>query len=128
MADPTARERGLKCYERLFGEQKKIADAFDEITVDHLFANVWTREGLSMRDRSLITVAMLAALGRDAELERHLEGAQRQNIGADEIVELMIHVAHYAGWPAGRNGVRIAKKVLTRGFHPKRVPTESDAR
>jgi alkylhydroperoxidase/carboxymuconolactone decarboxylase family protein YurZ len=120
----SVRERGLKAYEQLFGERRDMsrASSFDELTVDHLYASIWTREGLSMRDRSLITVAVLAALGREAELERHLEGAVHQKITATEIMELMIHVAHYAGWPAGHSGARVANKVFSRSpIAPKPV-------
>ncbi len=65
-----------------------------------------------MRQRSMITVALLAALGRDRELERHIEGALHLGISRDEIIEIMLHVAHYAGWPAGHNGQRIAQEMF----------------
>jgi 4-carboxymuconolactone decarboxylase len=84
------------------------ADALAEMTIDHLFANVWSRPGLSPRDRSLITVALLAAQGRDDELRSHIAGATNQGISADGIEEIMIHVAHYAGWPAGHHGLKVA--------------------
>jgi carboxymethylenebutenolidase len=56
----------------------------------------------------------LAALGRERELEGHLRGAFHQGFDRDQIVELMIHVAHYAGWPAGHTGVRTLEKLLER--------------
>ncbi len=65
-----------------------------------------------VRQRSMITVALLAALGRDRELARHIEGALNLGITPDEIIEIMIHVAHYAGWPAGHNGQRVAQDVF----------------
>jgi 4-carboxymuconolactone decarboxylase len=69
---------------------------------------------LQMSQRSMITVALLAALGRDRELARHIEGALRLGITSDEIIEIMLQVAHYAGWPAGHNGQRVAQEVFVR--------------
>jgi len=69
---------------------------------------------LEMRQRSMITIALLAGLGRDRELEKHIEGALHLGITRDEIIEIMIHVAHYAGWAAGHNGQRIAHDVFAR--------------
>jgi len=60
----------------------------------------------------MITVALLAALGRDRELKRHIEGALHQGIAPEQIIEVMVQVAHYAGWPAGHNGQRIAQEVF----------------
>ena len=57
----------------------------------------------------MITVALLAAQGRDDELRSHLQGAANQGISAIEMEEIMIHVAHYAGWPAGHHGLAVAK-------------------
>ena len=65
-----------------------------------------------MRQRSMITVALLAGLGRDRELEKHIEGALHLGITRDEIIEIMIHVAHYAGCPAGHNGQCIAREIV----------------
>jgi 4-carboxymuconolactone decarboxylase len=102
----------METYRRLFGRDRaEPANAFEELTVDHLFARVWTREGLSMRDRSLVTVSVLAALGREHELRTHVRGLRSQGFGDREITELMIHVAHYAGWPAGNTGLRIAREA-----------------
>jgi 4-carboxymuconolactone decarboxylase len=72
-----ARERGQAVYKKLFGEKRKSKPddtVLDDFTIEHLFADVWSRPNLEMRQRSMITVAMLAALGRDRELERHIEG------------------------------------------------------
>jgi 4-carboxymuconolactone decarboxylase len=89
------------------------ADPLDEMTVDHLFANVWSRKAvLDMKVRSLITVALLASQGRDEELQRHLAGANKQGVKAVEIEEVMVHVAHYAGWASGHHGMKVAKPIL----------------
>jgi 4-carboxymuconolactone decarboxylase len=110
-----SRERGQAMYEQLFGKKRKFgpdATSLDEFTIDHLFANVWSRPQLEMRQRSMITVALLAALGREHELVSHIKGARHLGITDEEIIEIMIHVAHYAGWPAGHSGQRVAQDVF----------------
>jgi 4-carboxymuconolactone decarboxylase len=110
------RDRGQRTYKQLFGhfrdEPSGSTEAFDSFTLDHLFANVWSRPGLEIRDRSLATVSILAALGRDEELKSHVAGLHRQGFSRSQFTELMIHVAHYAGWPAGHHGLRIAQEVM----------------
>ena|SRR5438874_1325158 len=124
----SARERGQAVYKKLFGKKKKFErdhTALDELTIDHLFANVWSRPNLQMRQRSMITVALLAALGRDRELVRHIEGAFNLGITRDEITEIVIHVAHHAGWPAGHNGQHLAQDVFARSKAHKNFTAKS---
>src|SRR2546428_12852596 len=77
-----------------------IAPALAEYTDVVLFGDVWKRPGLSPRDRSLITVATLVALYRTNELPFHLKRALDNGVSRDELIELMTHLAFYAGWPA----------------------------
>jgi 4-carboxymuconolactone decarboxylase len=109
----SVRERGQEFYERVFGHQKSdFDDLLDNFNMDHLFANVWSRdEKLSTVDRSKITVAVLASLGRENELKTHIKGALHQEISYEELEEIMVHVAHYAGWPAGHRGLDILRDV-----------------
>jgi 4-carboxymuconolactone decarboxylase len=80
-------------------------------TMGHLFGDVWQDERLPLEQRSMITCAVLAALGRDAELRLHLRGARNLGIERDSIEAMLVHVAHYAGWPAGATGLRILDEV-----------------
>jgi len=116
MHDSEARQKkkGQEQYKLLFGEERKPSEtALDEFTLNHLFANVWSRtQQLSRPQRSMTTVALLAGLGRDLELKRHIEGALHQGITREQINEIMVQVAHYAGWPAGHNGQRIAQEAF----------------
>ena len=87
----SARERGQAVYKKLFGEKRESKPddtALDDFTIEHLFTDVWSRPNLQMRQRSMITVALLAALGRDRELPRHIEGALNLGITRDEIIEI----------------------------------------
>jgi 4-carboxymuconolactone decarboxylase len=73
---------------------------------------VWTREGLDRRTRSAITLAMLAALGREHELAMHVRGALRNGLTEHEISEVLLHTAVYAGVPAANRAFTIASKAL----------------
>ncbi|HEU5103624.1 MAG TPA: carboxymuconolactone decarboxylase family protein [Roseiflexaceae bacterium] len=76
------------------------------------FAELWERPGLSNRDRSLITVAALIALQRTDELAVHLKRALDNGISRDKLIELFTHLAFYAGWPAARTAVAIARRIV----------------
>jgi 4-carboxymuconolactone decarboxylase len=80
-----------------------------------LFGDVWARPGLAQRDRSLITVAALVALYRVNELPNHLRRALANGVTQDELVELITHLAFYAGWPCAMSAMRTAKDVFANG-------------
>lgn len=89
-----------------------IAPKLAELTDDVLFGDVWARRGLSRRDRSLITVAALTALGRTDQLRSHLNLALDNGVTQDELAEAATHLAFYAGWPAGMSAATVLKQVL----------------
>jgi 4-carboxymuconolactone decarboxylase len=89
-----------------------IAPKLDEITADVLFGDVWKRPGLSPRDRSLVTVASLIALYRVNELPFHLKKALENGVTKDELVEVITHLAFYAGWPAASTAIAIARTAF----------------
>jgi 4-carboxymuconolactone decarboxylase len=89
-----------------------VAPAFAAYTQDVLFGDVWKRSELSPRDRSLITVATLVALYRVNELPFHLKYALQNGVTQKELVELITHLAFYAGWPAGNTAIGIAQQVF----------------
>jgi len=108
---------GSAMYEKILGKAAPTVVApvsLGALTIDHLFAKIWTREGLSIRDRRLVTVALLAAQGRPDQLRDHIRGARlgEDPLTEEEIRELMIHVAHYAGWAAGTSGQAVASAVF----------------
>lgn len=83
------------------------------LTDDVLFDDVWNRPELSPRDRSLITVAVLAAGGDLDQLEFHLGRGVENGLTRDELIEAITHVTFYAGWPKGMGAMTVAKRVLT---------------
>ena len=89
-----------------------IAPALGDYTDRVLFGEVWERPGLSKRDRSLITVATLVAGYRTNELPHHLKRALDNGISRDELIEVITHLAFYAGWPAANTAVTIARQVF----------------
>lgn len=79
---------------------QQIAPKLAELTQQVLFGDIWQRSVLSPRERSLITLTTLSALGREQQLPWHLEFAQQNGLNREELVELFTHQAFYAGWPA----------------------------
>ena len=77
-----------------------------------LFGEVWERPGLSKRDRSLIVVATLIALGREKQLVGHLERALNNGLTKTELSEVITHLAFYAGWPAAMTAALVSKDVF----------------
>jgi len=88
-----------------------------ELTDDVLFGDVWERPGLSKRDRSLITVSALVALYRTEQLGFHLRRAIENGVTEDELVEVVTHLAFYAGWPNAMTAITMAKDLFDE--HPK---------
>lgn len=92
----------------------EFAPKFADLNDDVLFGEVWSREEqLSPRDRSLITVSALMAMGMlDSSFKNHLIKAKENGISKDEIVEVITHLAFYTGWPKAWAAFRIAKEVF----------------
>ncbi len=115
MAKSERWEKGAAKMKQLFGSEPRpgmMHEDFLQITVENLFGDIWNRPGLELHERSLITVAALTVLARERELKVHLRGALNAGISREKINEIMIHLAHYGGWPVGVNGLRIAKEVF----------------
>jgi len=85
---------------------------FQELITRHAWGDIWTRPGLDLRTRSIITIAILATLGREEELKLHLRATRNTGASQDDVKELLMQVAVYAGVPAANSAVRIAKQVF----------------
>ncbi|MEK0098800.1 carboxymuconolactone decarboxylase family protein [Streptomyces sp. A475] len=77
-----------------------------------LFDEVWERAGLSKRDRSLVTVAALTALGRTDQLQFHLGFARQNGVTDEELQEALLHLAFYSGWPNGMGATSVLKSMV----------------
>ncbi len=91
-----------------------FAPKLAELTDDVLFGDVWARQELSPRDRSLITVAALIAGGNAEQLTGHLNRAKENGLTETELAEVIIHLAFYAGWPRAMSAIRVAREVFKR--------------
>jgi 4-carboxymuconolactone decarboxylase len=85
-----------------------------ELTQKVLFDDVWERPQLSKRDRSLITCAALVALGKTEQMTFHFPRAKENGVTEEELVELITHLAFYAGWPAAMSAATKAKDLFHR--------------
>lgn len=84
-----------------------IAPKLAELTDETLFADIWTRPGLAPRERSIATVATLVALHRTEQLPFHLRRARDNGLSETELVELITHLAFYAGWPVAFSAIDV---------------------
>jgi len=85
---------------------------FQDYIVGAAWADVWDRPGLERPTRSLVTIALLAALGHEHELEMHLRATRRTGASIEQITETLLHVAVYAGVPAANIAFAAMKRVL----------------
>ncbi|WP_417207681.1 carboxymuconolactone decarboxylase family protein [Antarctobacter sp.] len=79
---------------------------------DVLYADVWQQPELSPRDRSLVTCAILGALGKNAELAHHMQNAVNNGVTPDELRGLVVQLAFYAGWPCGVNTAKAGLPIF----------------
>ena len=91
---------------------RAIAPKLAQLTEEVVFGDIWERPGLGKRDRSLITVAILAALYRTDEMKGHMKRALDNGVTEQELKGLITHVAFYAGWPCAVNAGRVAIDVF----------------
>jgi 4-carboxymuconolactone decarboxylase len=110
-------ERGMRVLKRMGREklmlnQKALSEDMYDMSVGHLFGDVWGRPGLSLRDRQLVTLAANIAMARPTGNHSHYLSAMRLGITKRQIVEVMIQVGHYCGWPTLSNAVRQFTEIL----------------
>jgi 4-carboxymuconolactone decarboxylase len=86
--------------------------AFQDIITRYAWGAVWTRDGLDRRTRSCITLAVVTALGREQEIAMHVRAARTNGLSHEEISEVLLHTAVYAGVPAANAAYAIAQRVL----------------
>ncbi len=98
--------------DRAIAATNQFDASFQELITEAAWGRVWSRPNLTLRDRSLITIALLAALGHDEEVEMHLRATSRTGASKQDVVETLLHVAIYAGVPAANRAFRIAKRVF----------------
>jgi 4-carboxymuconolactone decarboxylase len=114
-------EKGMKLRRQVMGEKhmaKRSAspDPYTkqqiELVTELAWGTIWSRPGLPLKIRSLVTIAMLTALDRPDELRGHIVGALNNGATKDEIIEVFVQAAGYCGFPASNGAVRLAVEVF----------------
>jgi 4-carboxymuconolactone decarboxylase len=125
------RRRGLERMGEVYSfEVSDGAGDFFGYTVEHLFGDIWEREGLSLRDRRLLLVGLMVAEGLDGVLGIQLESAlAKGDLTAGDLREIVIFLTHYAGWPKGaalnsmvENAIARHEKAVRKAEHGDEVP------
>ena len=120
MTNKSAYEKGVKIRKKLNGKRfgkmtsalSELAPDLDEMLNEVVFGRVWTRPGLELRMRSAITIASLMAMQRLPQLKAHIANGLNAGLTKKEIVEILTHVAFYAGVPTAVNAFQLAKEVF----------------
>jgi 4-carboxymuconolactone decarboxylase len=103
---------GAEFVERALAGASDYTLPMQEFITRNAWGNVWQRSGLDLRSRSLITVAMLAAMGKQHELKGHVRGALNNGVTADELREVMLHASIYCGLPTAIEAFRTVAEVV----------------
>jgi len=114
----SSRARGMAKMQEVYGFSVDPADLpgpYAAFTVDHLFGEVWTRSALDTRDRRLMTIGVLAALGQSNLIEIQFQSAlERGELTDEQVRETVAHLAHYIGWPLSTGVNEVAERVIAR--------------
>ncbi len=123
MADSELRAKGRAMRRKLMGEafatkldgavySDPIMEKFAEVTQENVFGNLWTRAGLDLKTRALVTVISDVSTGREEELKLHLRFARNQGWTEDELAEALVHLSGYIGAPLVRGAMLVAVEVF----------------
>lgn len=119
MSDPTV--RGMTTRRKVLGdahvERAEAATTpfdlpFQALITDAAWGHVWARDTISLRERSMLTIALLAGLGNDHELALHIRATRNTGASEEDVMEALLHVAIYAGVPRANHAIRIAKETF----------------
>jgi 4-carboxymuconolactone decarboxylase len=88
-------------------------EPFQSMITESAWGHVWSGDGFTKRERSIVTIALLAGLGQHEELEMHIRATKNTGATSDDIREALMHVAIYAGVPNANHAIKIAKRVLS---------------
>lgn len=112
----SVRARGIAKMEEVYGfsvDPTELPAPYVAFTVDHLFGQVWTRSALGIRDRRLMTIGVLAALGQSQLVEIQFRSAlERGELDEEQVRETVVHLTHYIGWPLSTGVNEVAERVI----------------
>jgi len=119
--EPDPYDRGMEVRREVLGDDHvdraieqttELTRGFQELITRYAWGEVWSRPQLDRRARSMITLALLAALGHEDELAMHVRAALRNGLSPEEISEVLLHTAIYAGVPVANRALAVAQTVL----------------
>jgi len=114
-------QKGLELLKRMLGEKtaeetrrrwQKLSPDFERYVLEFLSGEIWSRSGLPLKIKSLCTISALAALGRVQGLELNIRMALNNGATREEVIETLLQIAPYAGFPAAWEGLQIAERVF----------------
>ena len=113
-----ARQRGMAKMQEVYGfsvDPDTVGGEYVDVTVDHLFGDIWSRPALDIRDRRMLTIGVIAAMGQPQLLEIQFTAAlDRGELDEEQVREVVLHLAHYVGWPLSTGANEAAEKVIAR--------------
>lgn len=120
MANTKNYDAGIELRRKMWGEAgvERISQAtalnrpFEDLVTESVFGSLWLRPGLDLRTRSIVTLTALTALTKPNQLKIHIQGALANGVTVEEIREIIMHTALYAGIPTGVEAMAAAKEVL----------------
>jgi 4-carboxymuconolactone decarboxylase len=133
MHEPTrdARAAGMAKMDEVYGfsvDPDVIEGPYVDVTVDHLFGAIWTREALDTRDRRMVTIGVLAALGQAPLLEIQFRSAlERGELTEEQVREVVLHLAHYVGWPLSTGINATAEKIIAQRAKAADAATDKES-
>jgi 4-carboxymuconolactone decarboxylase len=122
MDDAERTRRGMTVRREVLGDEHvdravaattSFTEPFQDLITRYAWGEIWSRPGLSRAERSLVTLAVLAALHHDNELAMHVKAALRNGLQPEQISEVLVQVALYAGVPAGNRAFAVAQRALS---------------
>ena len=94
-------------------DKTSFDEPFQSMITESAWGHVWSGDGFTKRERSIVTIALLAGLGQHEELEMHIRATKNTGATSDDIREALMHVAIYAGVPNANHAIKLAKRVLS---------------
>jgi 4-carboxymuconolactone decarboxylase len=129
-ADADKRAAGIAKMQEVYGfsvDPDTIPGRYAAMTVDHLFGSVWTSDELDVRDRRLMTIGILAALGKTDLLDIQFDSAlERDELTVDQLREVVVHITHYIGWPMSTGMNQTAENVIARRAKAKAATSDKN--
>jgi 4-carboxymuconolactone decarboxylase len=114
-------QKGLQTRREVLGKEhvdraqanlSEFNTSFQEFITRYAWGEIWERAGLTRRERSLITLAMLVALNREPEFRMHIRAALNNGVSTEEIREVLIHAGIYCGLPAANAAIQVAEQII----------------